>query len=50
MQAVIARHSKAKYYDGSPGDNELPEDLGAVEWDEIGIICVICVKVRSMSS
>jgi hypothetical protein len=44
-QAVILTHSKAKYYDGSPDENELPEDLGAAERDEIGIVHAICVKV-----
>ena len=44
-QAVILTHSKAKYYNGSPDENELPEDLGAAERDKIGIIRVICVKV-----
>ena len=37
--------SKAKYYNSSPDKNELPEDLGAVKRDEIGIVCAICVKV-----
>ena len=45
MQAVISRRSKAKYYDGNPDNDELPEDLGASDRDEIGIICAICVKV-----
>ena len=44
-QAVISMHSKAKYYDGSPDENELPEDLGAAEHDKIGIIHAICIKV-----
>ena len=37
--------SKAKYYDSNPDENKLPEDLGATECDEIGIICAICIKV-----
>jgi hypothetical protein len=45
MQAVIARHSKAKYYDRNLDNVELLEDLGASDQDEIGIIHAICVKV-----
>ena len=45
---MIASHSKAKYYDGNPNNNELLEDLGAADQDEIGIICAICVKVRHL--
>ena len=48
-QAVISTRSKAKFYDGSPDENELPEDLGAVERDEIGIVRAICVKVCAIS-
>ena len=44
-QAVISMRSKAKFYDGSSDENELPEDLGAAKCDEIGIIRAICVKV-----
>ena len=44
-QAVISTRSKAKFYDGSPDENELPEDLGAADRDEIGIVRAICVKV-----
>ena len=44
-QAVITTHSKAKYYDGSgQDDNKPPEDLGATEHNEIGIVCAICIK------
>jgi hypothetical protein len=45
-QAVIATRSKAKFYDGGLDENELPEDLGATERDEIGLVRAICVKVR----
>ena len=46
-QAVITTCSKAEYYDGSSqDDNELPEDLGATERDEIGIVRAICIKVH----
>ena len=45
MQAVISRRSKAKYYDGNPDNDELPEDLGASDRDEIGIIHAICMKL-----
>ena len=45
MQAVIASHSKAKYYDSNLNNNELLEDLEVTDCDEIGIICAICVKV-----
>ena len=44
-QAVISTRSKAKFYDGSLDENELPEDLGAADRDEIGIVRAICVKV-----
>ena len=50
MQAVIAGRSKVKYYNSSPGDDELPEDLGASDRDEIGIIRAICVKVCCLES
>ena len=48
-QAIISTRSNAKFYDGSADENELPEDLGATERDEIGIIRAICVKVCSIS-
>ena len=41
--------SKLKFHDGTPENDELPEDLGASERDEIGIIRAICVKVFSSS-
>ena len=44
-QAVIARCSKAKYYNSNMDHDELPKDLGAADQDEIGIIHAICVKV-----
>ena len=34
-----------KYYDGNLDNDELPEDLGASDRDEIGIIRAICMKV-----
>ena len=47
MQAVITTRSKAKYHNSTnQDDNELPEDLGATEHDEIGIVRAICVKVH----
>ena len=47
MQAVITTRSKAKYYNSTnQDDNELPEDLGATERDEISIVCAICIKVH----
>ena len=46
-QAVISTHSKAQFCAGNPGDDHLPEDVGGTECDEIGIICAICIKVRS---
>jgi hypothetical protein len=48
-QAVTATCSKAKFYNGGLDENELPEDLGATEHDEIGLVCAICVKVRLLS-
>ena len=45
-QAVISTHSKSKFYNGNPDNDHLPEDVGGTERDEIGIVCVICVKVR----
>ena len=50
MQAVITTRSKAKFCDGSPDDGELPEDLGASERDEVGLVRAICVKVCSLDS
>jgi len=47
MQAVISTRSKSKYYNGDPDDEHVPEDLGATEHDEIGIVHAICVKVHS---
>ena len=44
-QAIILTRSKAKYYDGHSQDDMEPEDLGATERDEIGLIQSICVKV-----
>ena len=44
-QAVITTRSKSKFHDGSPDNDDLPEDLGASERDEIGIVRAICVKV-----
>ena len=46
MQAVISTHSKSKFYNGNPDDDHLSEDVGGTEHDKIGIVCVICVKVR----
>ena len=46
-QAVIATRSKAKYYNGNPADDLLPENLGTDERDEIGIVRAICIKVRT---
>jgi hypothetical protein len=40
-------YSKSKFYNSDPEDNHTPEDVGASECDEIGIICAICVKARS---
>jgi hypothetical protein len=48
MQAVIMTCSKAKFHNGSPDNSELPEDLGATEHDEVGLVCTICVKVCSI--
>jgi hypothetical protein len=45
MQAVISTHSKSGFYDGNMGNDHFPEDIGAAERDEIGIIHAICVKV-----
>jgi hypothetical protein len=45
-QALISTHSKSKYYNGDLSDDQLPEDLGATNRDEIGIVRAICVKVR----
>ncbi len=49
MQAVISTCSKSKYYNGDPDDEHVPEDLGATERDEIGIVHAICVKARSLA-
>ena len=49
MQAVITTHSKSKFHDGSLDNDELPEDLGATECDEIGLVHAICVKVSPYS-
>ena len=38
-------HSKAKYLDDLSQDDIDPEELGAIERDEIGLIRSICVKV-----
>lgn len=46
-QVVISTRSKSKYYSGDPEDDYLPEDPGATERDEIGIIRAISVKARS---
>jgi hypothetical protein len=46
-QATISARSKSKYYNGNPADEHLPEDLGANERDEIGIVRAICIKVRT---
>jgi len=46
-QAVISTRSKSKYFNGDPDDDHLPEDLGATERDEIGLVRSICVKARS---
>ena len=48
-QAVISSRSKSKYYSGDPGDDIIPEDAGAGDRDEIGIIRAICAKVRLVS-
>jgi len=47
-QAVISTCSKSKFYSGNPEDEPIPEDLTAVEHDEIGIVRAICVKVCSL--
>jgi hypothetical protein len=44
-QAVISTCSKSKYYSRDPKDDTIPKDVGAGDWDEIGIIQAICVKV-----
>ena len=44
-QAVISTHSKSKYYSEDPEDNTVPENAGTGDWDKIGIIRAICVKV-----
>jgi hypothetical protein len=48
MQAVISTHRKSGFYDGNPDHDHFPEDIGAAEHDEIGIVRAICVKVRSI--
>jgi hypothetical protein len=45
-QAIISTHSKSKFYSGNLEDDQLPDDVGALERDEIGILRAICVKVR----
>ena len=47
-QAVISTRSKSKYYSGNPENDDLLDDLGGSERDEIGIIRAICVKVRNV--
>jgi len=49
-QAIISSRSKAKYYSGDPEDDIIPEEPGALERDEVGIIRAICVEVRTMLS
>ena len=44
-QAVILTCSKSKYYSGDPEDDAVPED-DTGDWDEIGVIQAICVKVH----
>jgi hypothetical protein len=44
-QAIISTHSKSKFCSGNLEDDQLPDDVGALECDEIGILCAICVKV-----
>jgi hypothetical protein len=46
-QAIISMYSKSKFYNGDPEDNHTPEDVGASECNEIGIIRAICVKAHS---
>jgi hypothetical protein len=48
-QAFISARSKSRYYNGNPDDDHLPDDLGAVERDEIGIVRAICIKVYTVS-
>ena len=45
MQALISTCSKSKYYSGDLNDDNLLEDSGASECDEIGLVRAICVKV-----
>ena len=49
-QAVITTCSKSKFYDGNLDNDELPEDVGASERDDIGIVHAICVKVSQYTS
>jgi hypothetical protein len=49
MQSVIATRSKSKSYSGDPEEDHTPEDLGASERDEIGIVRSICIKVCVLS-
>lgn len=44
-QAIISTYSKAKYYSGDPGEDNLPDNLGSSVRDEIGIVRAVCVKV-----
>ena len=44
-QALISTRSKSKYYSGDLYDDNLLEDSGASERDEIGLVRAICVKV-----
>ena len=45
-QEVIATRSKSKFYNGDPEQDHTPEDVSAIERDEIGIVRAICIKVR----
>ena len=35
---------------GNLDNDELPEDIGASERDEIGIVCAICMKLSRYTS
>jgi hypothetical protein len=49
-QSLILTRSKSKYFSGDPNDDNLLEDLGSSEHDEIGLVHSICVKVSHLRS
>jgi hypothetical protein len=46
QQGNVIMTTKSRYYNGDPGDDHIPEDIGDTERDEIEIIRAICIKVQ----